>query len=155
MWDVPGPGEEQEGPSSRICALRADLRNGVGWPAERKEAGPKAGIHSTLVPSALEKHRIRFKSLPIAVRATALPHQPAMLLPTTTDLGTLHTLNLIHCIPRVTPDPNTRQIMVWVTYHMATIELGSQKQDPATSLFDYFDRNATLHKTDPPSLSGN
>ena len=39
---------------------------------------------------ALGMHRISFKSLPIAIRATALPHQPAMLLPTTTDLGTLY-----------------------------------------------------------------
>ena len=71
---------------------------------------PTLPLPTLYVPSALDKHRISFRSLPIAIRATALPHQPAMLLPTTTDLGTLYALNLIHRIPRI------RQIIVWVTY---------------------------------------
>ena len=45
--DVPGPGEEQESPSSRALALRADLRFGVERPAAHKEEGPKAGITDT------------------------------------------------------------------------------------------------------------
>ena len=45
MWYVPaGPGEEQDGPSSGLVALRADLSFGVEWRAAHKEEGPKAGM---------------------------------------------------------------------------------------------------------------
>ena len=44
MWDVPGPGEEQEGPSSRERALRADLRKEAVGGQQRTGEGPKAGM---------------------------------------------------------------------------------------------------------------
>ena len=46
---VPGPGEEQEGPSSRDRALRADLRKETVGGQQRTGEGPKAGMYSISV----------------------------------------------------------------------------------------------------------
>ena len=60
VWDVPGPGEEQESPSSRRDALRADLRDHSWWPAAAHREGPKSGYGPSLADlSPVRSHWLR------------------------------------------------------------------------------------------------
>ena len=66
MWDVPGPGEEQEGPSSRERALRADLRKETVGGQQRTGEGPKAGMNTQKV------HMIDIGSLRVCFRVVVV-----------------------------------------------------------------------------------